>query len=90
MWCHLVSDESLDELHAFATALGMPLRAFQGDHYDLHEDLRALAIERGAAAVTSRELVQRLRAAGLRRRPGRRPPDAQIVPSPGARVAQAP
>ena len=77
MWCHLVSDESLDELHAFATSLGMPLRAFQGDHYDLHEDLRALAIERGAGAVTSRELVQRLRAAGLRRRPG-------------ARVAQAP
>ena len=43
-WCHLVSDESLDELHAFAEWLGVPRRVFQGDHYDLHEDLRIDAV----------------------------------------------
>lgn len=71
MWCHLVSDTSLDELHVFAVSLGMPREAFQGDHYDVHEDLRALAIEYGAEQVNSRELVQRLRSAGLRKRPRR-------------------
>jgi hypothetical protein len=69
LWCHLVSDESLDELHDFADTLGMPRRAFQGDHYDLHEDLREAAVELGAEEVTSRELVARLRGAGLRLAP---------------------
>jgi hypothetical protein len=67
-WCHLVSDESYDELHAFADRLGIPRRAFQGDHYDLPEDHRARAIELGATPVPSRELVRRLIGAGLRRR----------------------
>ena len=31
-WCHLVSDTSLEELHAFAEANGIPRRGFQGDH----------------------------------------------------------
>ena len=39
-WSHLVSDVSYDELHAFVAAeLGIPRRAFQGDHYDIPEDL---------------------------------------------------
>ena len=63
-----MSDESYDELHAFAERLGIPRRAFQGDHYDLPEDHRARAIELGATAVPSRELVRRLIDAGLRRR----------------------
>ena len=67
-WCHLVSDEGLDELHAFAVRLGFPRRAFQGDHYDLHEDLRSAAVALGAIPVESRVLVRRLRDAGLRRR----------------------
>ena len=71
-WCHLVSDESLDELHDFAARLGMPRRIFQGDHYDLHEDLRAMALAGGAIALSSRELLGRLRAAGLRLSPGER------------------
>ena len=71
-WCHLVSDESLDELHDFASRLGMPRRIFQGDHYDLHEDLRAMALDGGAIAVSSRVLLGRLRAAGLRLPPGER------------------
>ena len=69
LWAHLVSDESYDELHAFAERLGMPRRAFQGDHYDVPAELRELAIELGASAVTGRELITRLRASGLRRSP---------------------
>ncbi len=63
-----MSDESYDELHAFAERLGIPRRAFQGDHYDLPDDYRTRAIELGATPVASRELVRRLIDAGLRRR----------------------
>ncbi len=66
-WAHLVSDESYEELHAFASRLGIPRRAFQGDHYDVPTELRAQAIGLGAAPIAARELVRRLRAAGLRR-----------------------
>lgn len=66
-WAHLVSDESYDELHAFAARLGIPRRAFQGDHYDVPADARERAIELGAEAVDARVLVRRLNASGLRR-----------------------
>jgi hypothetical protein len=66
-WAHLVSDESYDELHEFAEQLGIPRRAFQGDHYDIPDDVHDLAIELGAELVEGRELARRLRAAGLRR-----------------------
>jgi hypothetical protein len=69
-WAHLVSDESYDELHAFAARLGIPRRAFQGDHYDVPAHYRVRAIELGAQPVASRELLRRLVAAGLRRRKG--------------------
>jgi len=68
VWAHLVSDAGLDELHAFAERLGVPRRAFQGDHYDLPEEHRLRALEAGARAVTSREIVLALRATGLRTR----------------------
>ncbi|MGZ4616649.1 MAG: DUF4031 domain-containing protein [Actinomycetes bacterium] len=68
MWCHLVSDTSYAELHALAEQLGIPRRAFQGDHYDLPADLRDRAIALGAKPVTGHELIIRLRASGLRRR----------------------
>ena len=68
MWSHLVSDSSLDELHAFAVRLGVPERAFDRDHYDVPETVHARALELGAEAVSSRELLSRLIAAGLRRR----------------------
>ncbi len=67
LWSHLVSDVSYDELHAFAELLGVPRRAFQGDHYDIPAALREPALAIGAQAVPARELVTRLRAAGLRR-----------------------
>ncbi len=66
VWGHLVSDASLEELHAFAASAGIPERAFDRDHYDVpaerYDDLRAL----GAELVDARELVRRLRASGLR------------------------
>ena len=71
-WCHLVSDTSLDELHAFAARLEIPRRAFQGDHYDVPEEHRPDVVATGAVEVGSRELVRRLRAAGLRLTPAER------------------
>ena len=68
LWAHLVSDTSLAELHAFAAAIGLRRVAFQGDHYDVDEPTRLAALAAGAHPVGSRELVARLRAAGLRRR----------------------
>ena len=66
-WAHLVSDKSFEELHEFAEQLGIPRRAFQGDHYDVPTEYRDRAIALGAEPVPARELVHRLRDAGLRR-----------------------
>jgi len=68
MWSHLISDVSYAELHVFAEALGAPRRGFDRDHYDVPADMVALARWLGATEVSSRELVRRLTAAGLRRR----------------------
>ena len=65
-WAHLVSDESYAELHAFAAELGIPRHVFQGDHYDVPSELRERALAQGATPVAARDLVLRLRAAGLR------------------------
>lgn len=67
-WAHLVSDRSFDELHAFAQRLGKRRLGFQGDHYDIETIDRERAIELGAEPVDSRELLDRLMGAGLRRR----------------------
>ena len=69
-WAHLVSDADYEELHTFAERLGLERRWFQGDHYDIPAEYRTRAIELGAVPVDARELVRRLRAAGLRRRRG--------------------
>ena len=68
LWAHLISDTSAEELHDFAARLGLPRRAFQGDHYDVPEELRERAITLGAQSVSGRELITRLLASGLRRR----------------------
>jgi hypothetical protein len=68
LWSHLASDNSYGELHDFASSLGIPARGFDGDHYDVPEDLYAAAVAAGAVPVRSRELVAALVAAGLRRR----------------------
>ena len=66
VWGHLVSDESLEELHAFAARAGMPPRGFDRDHYDYPAHKRDELIALGAEPVTVRELVERLAASGLR------------------------
>jgi hypothetical protein len=71
-WAHLVSDESYEELHALAAQLGIERRWFQGDHYDVPEEIRLRAIELGAVPVPSRELVRRLVGSGLRQRRAKR------------------
>ncbi len=68
MWSHLASDESFDELHRFAAGLGIPQRGFDRDHYDIPAERYAQVVAAGAAPVSSRELIRRLKAAGLRRR----------------------
>lgn len=68
LWSHLVSDHSFAELHAFADRIGLPGRAFDGDHYDLVADRYRSALAAGAVPVSSREVVAALHAAGLRRR----------------------
>lgn len=65
-WSHLVSDESLAELHDFAQRAGIGRRGFQGDHYDVPEHLLDDLIALGAVRVEARELLQRLKSAGLR------------------------
>ena len=64
-WCHMVSTENEDELHAFAERIGLRRAWAQlrpkssAAHYDLTPSRRALAVKFGAVEVTSRELVQR-------------------------------
>ena len=78
---HLVSDESLDELHAFAAAAGIPPRAFDHDHYDVPERRYADLVRLGAIEVEGTELVRRLVASGLRLRTPQRTPKAhQVLP----------
>ena len=78
-WCHLVSDESYDELHQFGDRVGIPRRGFQGDHYDVPEEYRDDLIAAGAEQVESRELVRRLRHAGLRLSPAERRARTAVV-----------
>ena len=71
LWSHLASDASYDELHEFARALGIPARGFDRDHYDVPSEWYEQVLALGAVPVSSRELVARLVASGLRRRKGR-------------------
>jgi hypothetical protein len=72
MWSHLASDESYEELHDFAQRAGIPERGFDRDHYDVPSEWYDDVVALGASPVSSRELVGRLRKAGLRRRRSRR------------------
>lgn len=78
-WAHLMAD-TLEELHAFAAALGMPRRAFQdrtsGAHYDVTAELRKRAIALGAIPISRhrdraqmRAVIARARAQGRREAP---------------------
>lgn len=95
LWSHLASDTTYAELHDFARGLGIPPRGFDGDHYDVPAERYDDVVALGVTAVSSRELVDRLREAGLRRRKGLggrpRPPGATLLRPerlrPGDRVA---
>lgn len=75
-WAHLMAD-TLEELHAFAARLGMPRHAFQdrtsGAHYDVTAELRELALESGAVAISRhRDRAQMRAVIANARRQGRR------------------
>ena len=59
LWAHLVSDTSLEELHSFAQALGIPERGFDLDHYDIPEEYVPKADGRSARfySVVARDTV---------------------------------
>jgi Protein of unknown function (DUF4031) len=78
LWSHLVSDASYEELHAFAAAIGVPRRGFDRDHYDVPAEMYHRLVAAGAIPVSSREVVRRITAAGLRRR--KRRPGADPAP----------
>ncbi|MBT2512636.1 DUF4031 domain-containing protein [Arthrobacter sp. ISL-30] len=79
VFSHLVSDESLEELHEFAAAAGVPDRAFDGDHYDVPERRYDDLLAAGAIPVEARVLVRKLIASGLRI-PARQRSKALTVP----------
>ena len=66
LWSHLVSDTSIEELHAFARRVGVPSRSFEGDHYDVPAERYDELVAAGARPVEGRELVRALLASGLR------------------------
>lgn len=66
LWAHLISDDDLDELHAFALSNGVPARAFDLDHYDVPADALPRLLAAGAVHVGGKELTRRLIASGLR------------------------
>ena len=66
VWSHLVSDQSYDELHAFAAAQDIPSRGFDHDHYDVPVERYQALVDAGAVPVDSRELLRRIGDAGLR------------------------
>jgi 8-oxo-dGTP pyrophosphatase MutT (NUDIX family) len=74
-WSHLISDTSYDELQEFAGRAGIPARGFDGDHFDVPQELYAAMVSAGAQPTGGKDLARRLRDSGLRfqKRKGERP-----------------
>lgn len=66
LFSHLVSDVSLEELHAFAERAGIRRQAFDLDHYDVPAERYDALVALGAEPVMGGALIRRLRASGLR------------------------
>lgn len=66
VWSHLISDTSYAELHAFAAAHGIPARGFEGDHYDVPQEMYAVLVAAGAKPVEGSQLLRALRDSGMR------------------------
>ncbi len=64
-WCHLWSDESDAELHAFAKRIGLLRKWFQPhstlNHYDLARSRRDRALIAGAVEVELKDYLRRRR-----------------------------
>ncbi len=75
LWSHVISDLSLEELHAFAEQAGIPRRSFEGDHYDIPAERHIDVVRAGATPTTGTDLARRLASSGLRfrKRKGERP-----------------
>lgn len=52
---HMIADTE-DELHAMADKIGIARRWYQGDHYDICQAKRALAVRHGAQELTQMQL----------------------------------
>lgn len=52
--CHMIADTEA-ELHAMADLIGMPRHRYQGDHYDISLQLRAVAVSCGAIEISMRQ-----------------------------------
>jgi hypothetical protein len=65
--CHLTTDGTIADLHAFAARIGMKREWFQehhlAPHYDLTPGRRDRAVALGAVFVPMREQLARVRAA---------------------------
>ena len=67
-WFHLAAD-SIEELHAFAAGIRVPVRAFhrgaRHPHYDITEAQRLRALCDGALPVKARDIVRLTRQAAV-------------------------
>jgi hypothetical protein len=52
---HMIADTEA-ELHAMAARIGVARKWYQGDHYDIAQSKRALAVKAGAREITLRQL----------------------------------
>lgn len=52
---HMIADTD-EELHAMADRIGVARKWFQGDHYDIAQTKRTLAISHGATPIAWRQL----------------------------------
>lgn len=63
--CHLIAD-TLDELHAFASKIGMKrewlqISANHTPHYDLTASRRKVAVDKGAIELPRRDFVAKMK-----------------------------
>ncbi len=80
LWSHVISDESIAQLHEFAERVGLPARGFEGDHYDVPEEWYSDLVAAGAHPTSSKDLLARLQGAGLRLRKRRGDRGIAVVP----------
>ena len=66
LWSHVISDTSYDELRAFGAQAGIPLRGFDGDHFDVPQESYDALVAAGARPAGGKELARLLRDSGLR------------------------